>query len=207
MYVRKHNWIAGPVSTKPTHCGKTALIPVPASRVSFSTLQHAVRKSRGMGQTTYANVDVDGYVAGGPIPPIGSPCYDPTAWFPHLLGIAADDENACLAAQPANVTLTQQLSTVLAPGLPVGYNPATGTVTSSNTTGTTVASTQAELQAALQSAVGCPAGTVTNPNTGQCGAAPTTNDWCSQNLGVGCVTVAVIAGVVVLLAAFVGGRR
>lgn len=78
-------------------------------------------------------------VAGGTIPPTNSPCYNPSDWFPHMLGYAGADENACLDLpqnQPPPPNLTPVL-TALTPGVPQGYDWNTGQVPITNTTGAT----------------------------------------------------------------------
>lgn len=161
--------------------------------ISFDDLHRAARRSRGMGQ---ANPGV--YSMGGSIPPAGSPCYDPNAGFPHFFGVASASENACLAQNPsaAAVVLTPALSTALAPGLPVGYDPATGTIDASNTSGAT-ASQSNSIAAAIQSQLV----TATAPG----GAYAPSTDPCFNTIGVSCLSLGLMAGAIFLGFALIKG--
>ena len=152
-------------------------------QITFADLARAARRSRGLGQTAYT--------MGGSIPPLSSPCYNPTDTFAHFFGAAGADENACLANNEAGaaIVLNPALSTALSPGLPVGYDPTTGTITG-NTTGVTE-SQAAAIGAAIQDQLAI----ATQPG----GAYVPASDPCTSALGFSCTTLALIG-----VAVFVG---
>jgi hypothetical protein len=163
--------------------------------ISFADLAKAARRSRGMGQ-----VNTGAYTMGGAVPPTSNPCYNPADSFAHFFGAAGADENACLAQNQAGaaIILNPALSTALAPGLPAGYDPSTGTIDSSNTTGATVsqsAAIAAALQAELAAAVA--------PG----GVSVSANDPCTSMIGISCLSLALIAGLIVVGLAFIKGAR
>jgi hypothetical protein len=111
----------------------------------------------------------------------GEICYDPSHdpgqnhgispaafWLPKATLQEAQCNGEGLAINP------QPLNTVLTPGLPVGYDSSTGTVSPDNTTGETVPPDPAAVAAAKQRV----ADSAATPS-------PTASWWCA-NLGIGC---------------------
>lgn len=135
---------------------------------------------------------------GGSIPPVSSPCYDSNAKFPHFFGVASASENACLALNPsgAAIVLNSDLSAGLAPGLPVGYDPATGTIDASNTSGQTVSQSSA-ISAAIQSQL--------NTAVAPGGAFAPSTDPCFNAIGISCLSLALMGGVIFLGFALIKG--
>lgn len=163
--------------------------------ISFDDLRRAARRSRGMGQ-----VNTGAYTMGGTIPPTSNPCYNPSDVFAHFFGVAAADENQCLAQNQAGaaIILNPALSTALAPGLPIGYDASTGTVDASNTTGATDSQTAA-LAAALQAQL--------NAATAPGGVSANSTDPCAAVIGISCISLALIAALIVVGFAFLKGGR
>lgn len=93
---------------------------------------------------------VGGLGTSGPIAP-SSPCYDPShdpglkhcgvPFFclldPTATCTCSGAETNCLNYGPPPISLTPAVGAATSPGLPVGYDPTTGTVDPSNTTGAT----------------------------------------------------------------------
>ena len=140
---------------------------------------------------------------------VDSPCYDTshdpgvshcgTPWLCFLEpGVSCNctaKEQQCNDYGPPPITLTPALSQATSPGLPVGYNPETGTVSPENTTGATAP----------------PATDYATAVSGQLPPPPCAGEsWSCTYLGVGCVdsscgpgfTTMLIFGGVVLMAFF-----
>ena len=181
--------------------------------ISFADLARAARRSRrGVGQTTVCASQVP-----TPIAP-GSPCYDSshdagmshcgpalTSWLtPGVTANCSAAEESCICNGPATA-VSVIAPAILAPGLPTGYDATTGTITG-NPTGTTVPTTS-PIAAAFS--LFCPAGSTTDAN-GKCinpATGTATSDWCSQNLGIPCLWVGIIALVAVVGMAIAKGGR
>lgn len=180
--------------------------------ISFDDLRRAARRSRGMGQTALCSSQVP-----TPIAP-GAACYDSshdagmshcgpplTSWLtPGVTANCSSPEEACICNGPATAVAVA-LPGILAPGLPTGYNPSTGTI-AGNPTGTTVPTTS---PIASAFSLLCPAGSTTDAN-GNCinpSTGTPTSDWCSQNLGISCMWVGILAAVAVVGMMIAKGAR
>jgi hypothetical protein len=148
----------------------------------------------------------------------GSPCYDDShdpgethcVTFPLNL-FESDATYDCSAAEiycvnngaPA-VTLTPDLSSALSPGLPVGYDSATGTVADSNTTGATVPPSQTAIQSAITSQL------PTDDTTPDCTVESPSCTWLginclNQSCAPGLTTIVLVGAVALLGAAILAG--
>lgn len=201
MYARAQTWLP----TQPRGLGA----------INMRDLARAAARSRGLGQSCLSSI------SGGIAP--GSQCYDsshdpgeihcatfsdilnPANWLKSMTTTCSQAEQDCLCSYPG-------LSQPTAPGLPVGYNPATGTVAPSNTTGATA-------PAGTTSTLTCPSGQVLT-SSGLCVASsiagpggsgtPTPIDQCTQYVGISCNTimwVGLAAVALIAVAQIVTGRR
>lgn len=114
-------------------------------------------------------------------------------------------EEACMAGGASPISLTPAVAKVTSPGLPVGYDPTTGTVDPSNTTGATVLPDPGAYGAAIGAQLPAP------PCDGE--------SFGCRYLGIGCVdsdcapgvmSMLIMGGVVILAAVlsadFIAGK-